>query len=234
MKRQLVVALAMLGLSLSAFALEPNPMAGDGGVLDVPSSDRAVLTAYADQPTFSAAAGATVVIDFEDQASGTVVTNHYAGAGIAMISGTSDLGATSQYVYSSAGLPFPMFTAGTLPSETNFLANNWNAPIYCTGKISFELVSTSTAIGAFVADGSPLGDFAIELFDEDSNSLGAISVSPRTLPDSFVGVISDTPFKSATFYSMDAFDSWGLDNLEFLPGSTATEEGTWSDIKAMY
>jgi hypothetical protein len=81
-----------------------------------------------------------------------------------------------------------------------------------------------------VADGAPLGGFGIEVFD-GPNSLGFITVPARTLPNSFVGVISTVPFDSATFYAIDEDDSWGLDDVELASGvETGSINGTVTDI----
>ena len=47
----------------------------------------------------------------------------------------------------------------------------------------------------------------------NATSLGSITVSPRTLPDSFVGIVSTAGFNRARFIGVVG-DSWGLDNLQ--------------------
>lgn len=91
--------------------------------------------------------------------------------------------------------------AGTLPSSPNFISNDMSASgWYATGSLTFNFSGPMTAIGAYVADGAPLGGFSIELFD-GSGSLGSISVGARTLPDSFIGIVSTLPFTSAKFHA---------------------------------
>jgi hypothetical protein len=198
---------------------------------DVESGD--ALTGYTDHSAWLAEAGTTVTIDFDSITSGTVITTQLDPYGISNVSGKSGGGVSvDQIVLSSAELPFPMFTAGDLPSEPNFISNDMSSPYYATGEITFELNHKSRAIGAYVADGSPLGDFCIEVFD-GSTSLGLITVDPRTLPnDAFVGLISEVDFDSARFYAASTTDSWGLDNLE-LNDSTDLYSRTWGAIKAV-
>ena len=185
-------------------------------VIGLAAPARAVLTPFTSRAVFAAAAGNTTLVTFENFASGTVITNQLAPQGIAQVSGV-DSSATPRNVTvtSDTQLPFPMFTPGTLPSETNFLSVDMSAPAFATGRITFGFPQVpKTAIGAFIADGAPTGNFSIELFN-GANSLGSITVGPRTLPDSFVGVTSTQPFTSAVFFANSTVDSWGLDNLEF-------------------
>jgi hypothetical protein len=221
--------LARAPLLLAAFALpaaaqSPNPAAGAPPAapsLAAPTSSAlSVLTGYDDHGAWSAATGCgTAKLEFDSIASGTQITTQLAAQGIASVTGNSPQvsGPTTQWVTASSSLPFPMFAAGTLPSEPNFLSNDLNAPVYATGDIHFAFVSPVTAAGAFVADQAPLAGFAIEVFS-GGTSLGTISVGPRTLPSSFVGVISTVPFDAATFYALSVLDSWGLDDVEFCSG----------------
>jgi len=182
---------------------------------------QASLTGFDNHASFEAAAGPTTLNTFESFASGTPITTL---PGITSVSGL-DSGGTpvGVFVTSDTDLPFAMFTPGTLPSETNFLSNDLSSPTFATGSITFTLASPATAIGAFVADGAPLGDFSIEVFN-GTTSLGTITVGPRTLPDSFVGVVSTEAFTSARFFSVNTSDSWGLDNLEFSAATPAVPE----------
>lgn len=224
--RKLLGLALMLGCVNLAAADEFNPAAKEGGNglgTSGPISQPQALTAFTDRNAWAAAAGATTLIDFEGFASGTVLNGQLASKGIASWSGTSQFGAPQQIITASSALPFPMFTAGTLPSEPNFVSNTLSGPIFATGTITVKLVSPAKAIGAFVADGSPLGNFEIEVFSGGS-SLGFISVSPRTLPDSFVGVVSDAAFDSATFRAASGTDSWGLDNMEHNANSCTGNE----------
>jgi hypothetical protein len=68
-----------------------------------------------------------------------------------------------------------------------------------------------------------LADFTIEVFDSGGTSIGSITVGPRTLPDSFVGVVSSVPFKSAEFRPNDPNDSWGVDDLEHVSAALGTK-----------
>jgi hypothetical protein len=189
----------------------------------VPGQVAAQLTSFTSQPAFAAAAGATSVITFESFLDGTAITNQLAG--IDAVSGINAFSLpASVRVGSSATLPFPMFVAGTLPSETNFLSIDMGGVNAAAGSITFDLASSpKNAIGAFIADGAPLGGFNIELFN-GALSLGSISVGPRTLPDAFVGVTSVASFTRAVFSAASTVDSWGLDNLEFSAAVTVTPE----------
>ncbi len=190
------------------------------------------ITGYTVHSSWLAAAGATTTVYFESFSSGTIITTQLYSYGISMVTGESGTGvAVDQIVLSSANLPFPMFTPGTLPSEPNFISNDLASPYYGTGSITLELTHNATAIGAYIADGSPLDDFCIEVFD-GAVSLGMASVGPRTLPDSFMGIISDDSFDKAVFFAASTTDSWGLDNLELNDSGSALESGTWGAIKA--
>ena len=180
---------------------------------------QAVLTGFSDRAPFVVAAGgSTDVINFDNFANGTQITNQLGPVGIASVSGVDrDNIPRGVFVTASNSMPFPMFTAGTLPSEPNFLSVDMNSPAFATGRITCGFPGApKTAIGAFIADGGPLGNFSIEVFDGQT-SLGSINVPPRTLPNSFVGVVSTQPFTSAVFFPNTSTDSWGLDNLEFAP-----------------
>lgn len=193
-----------------------------------PSVVHAQLTGYDNRAAFlSGITGSTSVETFESFAAGTLITNQLAGVG--SVSGVNRFGsATGVFVSSSASMPFPMFTSGTpLPSGTKFLSVNMANPSFATGSILLTMLEGSTAIGAFVADGAPLSGFSIELFN-GSASLGTVSVGPRTLPNSFVGVTSVATFTSARFFGVNSNDSWGLDNLEFNTASVVPEPSSWA------
>ncbi len=230
---KLSTIVAVLILALPVFASENNPAecwCSENVRIHTPASDG--VTGYTSHSSwFSAAGSTTTTIFFESIPSGTVITTELASDGIAMVTGESGGGVTvDQTVLSSAALPFPMFTVGTLPTEPNFLSNDLASPFYGTGSVTFELNHNATAIGAYIADKGALGDFCIEVFD-GATSLGTITVAPRELPDSFVGVVSDTAFDKAVFYAFDIGDSWGLDNLELNDSGSALEAGTWAAIK---
>ena len=228
-----LLAVLLLALPASAFATTENPVYDGSGDDPQPPFETDDVTAYTDHAAWLAAAGTTTLIDFEAFGDGQLITTELAPYGIAMVTGESAHGDPLQYVTASTSLPFPMFTVGTLPTEPNFLSNDLNAPVYATGSITFELVSPSYAIGAYVADASPLDNFAIEVFSGGS-SVGMISVPPRTLPSSFVGIVSTVAFDEATFYSVSPNDSWGLDNVELGGDYTATGKGTWGSIKGLF
>ncbi len=173
--------------------------------------------------SWSAVTGATTLIDFESIASGTTISNHFAGVGVAFVSGESIFevppGPTDVRVESSQNLPFPMFTPGTLPTETNFLSNRLDPGVFASGFIAFDFTVPTMSVGAFIADASPLDGFSIEVFSASGVSIGSYQSPGRMLPDSFIGVTSPTAFSRAVFTTVSMFDSWGLDNVEF--GNTA-------------
>jgi hypothetical protein len=229
--RFLAGAVLLITSQVASAQLAQNPglrAAGSGPIANPtgPAAPAAVLTAFTDRNTWAAAVGgSTTLVDFEAIAAGTLVTNQLAPYGISGVSGTAILesppGATTQFIGSSGTLPFPMYIAGTLPSETNFISNRMSAGVYATGRITFTFSTPVLAVGAYVADQSPLANFVIEVFN-GPNSLGMIVDPPATLPLSFVGLTSDTPFTSATFYPQSDYDSWGLDNVELSASSPAT------------
>lgn len=181
-------------------------------------SANAAVTGYSDHSSWASSSGITVLETFDGLSTGVVTS--LSSVGVTSMSGLNYLGSTvSQYITNQYALPFPMFSAGALPSSPNFISNNMNYPTYATGSITFDFAEGRTAIGAFVADSSPLGNFSIEVFS-GVTSLGVITVSPRTLPNSFVGIVSDSPFTSAKFFANYSGDSWGLDNLEVSKAST--------------
>lgn len=212
----------MLPLLLALLQISSaNPAATTGPIVSPPHGSGDSLSGFESRTAWlGAAACAPTLVDFDSIPSGTLISSQLASSGIALVSGTS-FAPTDPFVTASTALPFPMFTAGTLPSEPNFLSNNLSGPVYATGALHFQLTAPTTAIGAFVADGSPLGGFEIEVFSGGS-SLGFISVPPRTLPSSFVGVVSSQPFDTAVFRASHFQDSWGLDSLELCAGAPVT------------
>jgi hypothetical protein len=182
-----------------------------------------VVSGFIDRAAWLAAlGGSTTLIDFEAIANGTVITNQLAAQGVTLVEGTSDFeqpaGPTAVLVTSSAFLPFPMFTSGTLPSESNFISTRLTPGVYGTGTLTYTFDEPRTAVGAYIADQSVLGNDEIELFDAGGASIGVFSTPGVVLPSSFVGVTSTTPFARAEFRAANNADSWGMDNLEFGDG----------------
>ena len=174
------------------------------------------LDGYTDRADWAADVGGSIrTLTFEEFGDGQHVRFALQSQGIAEVTGYNpnlDMN-VRQFVTASESLPFPMFDEGTLPTEPNFLSNNLAAPLFGNGALTFHFTAPTTAVGGFIADGSPLGDFTIELFDEGV-SLGVVSLPPRTLPDSFVGVVSSVPFTSARFRPEVDSDAWGIDCVE--------------------
>lgn len=233
-----VVVMVCLVLSV-AYADEsnnPNPHSGitSTGGTSVISTTSLALVGFTDHASWKIAAGSTILINFEAFADGQQITTQLQTDGISLVSGVSTHGATDQFVSASTSLTFGMFVPGTLPTEPNFLSNCTCGNIFGTGSLTFDMDGPTTAIGAFIAEGAPLDNFSIELFD-GVNSLGTITVPPVALPNSFTGVVSDTPFDRAVFFAVNPNDSWGVDNLEHngqqpLP----VEAASWGAIKALY
>jgi hypothetical protein len=227
------IASAVLFTALANAQLAENPALKASGTAPPtapvgPPPPVANLTLYTDHTLWhTAAGGSTTLIDFESFASGTQITTQLSQYGITGLSGTSIVesppGPTTQFVTSSQALPFPMFSAGLLPSETMFLSNRLGPGVYATGELTFAFAGPVGAVGAYVADNGPINGFFIDLFDA-SGILGSVMVPTPglSLPNSFIGVTCDVPFTSATFRAESPYDSWGLDNVEFSgssPGS---------------
>ena len=223
----LILCLASTAFAQSAANPASSATADSANAAGAPAGGSySSLSGYDDRGAFLAAAPCVpTLIRFETIPSGTTLTTQLAALGIANVTGSSTHesppGPTTQLVNASTSMPFPMFTSGTLPSEPNFLSNRMTPGVYATGEITFQFTAPTQAVGAFVADVGPLGNFEIEVWN-GATSLGSISVPPRTLPNSFVGVVSTTPFTSASFRSQSVNDSWGLDDLEFCAGGSTT------------
>lgn len=179
------------------------------------------LTSYdADAAWYASVSGPATVIDFESFADGTVISNQLTG--ISSVTASSPIGVAVPTVGRSDNLPFPMFTPGTLASETNFLSGGLaSSQGFATGSISFTFDVPVLAVSAYIADASPLGGFNIDLFD-DNVFLGTVSTAPRNADtgDDFIGAVSDMAFTIAVFRASDDRDSWGLDDLAFVTSST--------------
>lgn len=185
----------------------------------------ASVIGFSSHALWAAAAGSTTLETFDGLSTGAITS--IPSVGVTSMSGINISGSSvGQFITSQFALPFPMFTAGDLPSSPNFISNDMRrSGGFASGSLTFSFGSPLTAVGAFVADSAPLGGFSIELFD-GSGSLGSISVGPRTLPDSFVGIVSTTAFTSAKFAALSSADSWGLDNLEVSAASSVPEPAT--------
>lgn len=151
--------------------------------------------------------------NFEGFGSGTTITSLPA-SGISAVVGTDRTGvAVDVNVTAEADLPFGMFTPGTLPSGANFLSNDLASPFFATGTIEFVFGTASQAVGFYVADGAPLDTFNITIYGA-SGLIGSFSsAAPKTLPDSFFGVVSDVLITRAVIGSNTSTDSWGIDDL---------------------
>lgn len=232
-----VTLLLLAGVATLGHATPRNPLAPTDAATSGGTASTGGLVGYDNRAAWAAAAGSVALVDFESFADGTQITTQLAC--VNLVSGSSPNafppGDVNVYVTASTSLQFPMFMVGDLPSEPNFLSNDLSPNGgFATGATTFELSGSTTAIGAYVADSSPLGDFRIEVF-VGNVSLGAITVPPRTLPDSFVGLVSPVPFDKATFSAVNLNDSWGLDNLEHNCSAPLSEEAnTWGSVKALY
>jgi hypothetical protein len=229
--------LLIVGLSEPGHATQPNPLSASDGVRSASSVSGGGIVGYADHAAWVAAAGPTTLVTFESFPNGTQITTQLDC--VKLVSGFSPNpfppGPVNVFVTASTSLPFPMFVAGNLPSEPNFLSNDLSPQGgSATGATTFDMSWPTTAIGAYVADSAPLDGFRIEVFLSNVN-LGSITVPARTLPNSFVGLVSSSPFDKAVFSSLSTTDSWGLDNLEYncnVP--TPTNPSTWGRVKQRY
>ncbi len=223
-------AFALIAITSWAHAFQANPLST--GQLShagaTTTSSTLSVSGFTDRNTWATAAGGSpTMVNFDSLADGTLIT----GTGALSAFGIQDsfgfctyLGiVTSQYVYCSCTLPFPMFIAGTLPTEPNYFSNDNTPSVFATGEFTLVFSQPTTACGAYVADQSPLAGFTIEVFDSGGSSLGSINVPPRTLPNSFVGIVSTVPFASARFNADDQFDSWGIDSLEHVSGAIGSK-----------
>ncbi|MCB9915322.1 MAG: hypothetical protein H6828_09255 [Planctomycetes bacterium] len=218
----LLLVLASFVPAASARPQGANPAAGAGaaagpGLAALPGP--AVLTGFTSRTAWLTALGSTPTrVDFDALADGTLVT----GTGALLPWGVADTfgdsthggGAVPQFAYCSCTMNFPMFGAGSLPSEPNYFANIRDSPTYATGTITLVFTQARTAVGLFVADGSPVDVFRIEPLDAGGVSLGVQTFPARALPDTFCGLLSDTAFFGVKISSASPNDSWGIDDFE--------------------
>lgn len=198
-----------LGTGIAALlALLPSATAAQGG-----------LTGYSSRDVWAAAAACPLtLIDFDSFPDGTVITTNLDPMTIAQVTGTGANLVTPavQKVMSANTLPFPMFSPSLVPSAPNFFGNDMASPSVAKGEVTIEFIAETTAVGAYVCDSAPLGSMNIDLFDAAGAKIGTISSSGGlSLPSSFIGVVSSTPFKSASFRASSGSDAWGIDDLEF-------------------
>jgi hypothetical protein len=178
----------------------------------------ATTTKHETLGSFFAQAPANIVVeDFDSIASGTLITNL---SGIMSVTGfTTNPSPRSAdvYVISENDMPFPMLSGHSTTSPPNLLAIHPYGTPHATGEITFEFESEQIALGFFVADGAPLGTFRIDIY-MGNNLLDSVSSDTfKTLPDSFFGVTCDFTFDRAVFGSNNEDDSWGIDNLYYVP-----------------
>lgn len=185
------------------------------------------MRAISGHSNWLAAAGEQITfVDFDELPDGQKVTG--TGAllpwGIADTSGFSvnvdPPGIVDQYITASTSLGFPMFVAGTLPSEPNFMSNDPTFPggAAATGDLSITFVESRTAVGFYVADQTSLDGFSVEAY-AGTDFLGRLHYPQRTLPDSFIGFVVVEPFDRMVIRPKHGQDSWGLDNLEHASSS---------------
>lgn len=172
-------AFALIAITSWAHAFQANPLST--GQLShagaTTTSSTLSVSGFTDRNTWATAAGGSpTMVNFDSLADGTLIT----GTGALSAFGIQDsfgfctyLGiVTSQYVYCSCTLPFPMFIAGTLPTEPNYFSNDNTPSVFATGEFTLVFSQPTTACGAYVADQSPLAGFTIEVFDSGGSSPG--------------------------------------------------------------
>lgn len=172
------------------------------------------VVAFEDEASFLGALSAHLHENFDAYTSGQLISSLPA-VNVSGVSGINHQGsAVSQYVTAQVDLPFPMLGGLDTSSLPNLFSNDLSPQGgYGTGKITFDFASGMNAIGFYVADGSPLNTFRIDLYDGGVMVGTADSAGPKMLPDSFFGVTSTVLFDSATIGSNQNTDSWGIDDL---------------------
>ncbi len=194
---------SLCGTAVVAIAVTAVAAPSDAGIIK-----------FEDEASFLAAVSSPLHEDFDAFLSGELITS-LPSVNVAAISGLNSQGElVSQFVTAQDDLPFPMLAGMDTSSPPNLFSNDLSADAhFATGTISFVFFGPMNAIGFFVADGSGLATFRIELFS-GGDLVGVIhSDAPKTLPDSFLGVTSTIPFDAVTFGSDQILDSWGIDDL---------------------
>ena len=135
--------------------------------------------------------------------------------GIASLSGTNRWGTdVSQFVTAQEDVQFNLLDGHDTPSLPNLFSNDLSREGgWGTGHITFNFEGDMDAIGFIVADGNAIDQFEITLYNDDVLVGYARSSRQRELPDSFLGVITDTPFDMAVIGATSARDSWAIDDL---------------------
>jgi len=177
------------------------------------SSAVAGLVKFEDLPSFLGAVPSPLLEDFDAFASWQVVSA-LPSVNVGSIIGIDRSGAqVDTFVTAQDDLPFSMLSDQDTSSLPNLFSNDLAAPFFATGTIEFQFDSGMNAMGFFVADGSALDTFRIELYDDDDLIAVINSDAPKNLPDSFLGVTSSTLFNRAIIGSNSTSDSWGIDDL---------------------
>lgn len=182
-------------------------------VVSLSSSAFAGLIKFEDLASFLGAVSSPLHEDFDAFGSGQIVSA-LPSVNIGNIIGIDRSGVqVDTFVTAQADLPFPMLGGQNTSSPPNLFSNDLASPFFATGTIEFLFDSGMDALGFFVADGSALATFRIELYD-GADLVGIInSDAPKNLPDSFLGVTSSTLFDRAIIGSNQLTDSWGIDDL---------------------
>ncbi len=179
------------------------------------------IVKFEDEASFLGAVFTPLHENFDGFLSGELITE-LPSVNILGISGINSAGEpVSQFVTAQADLPFPMLTGLDTSSRPNLFSNDLTpGGNFSTGTITFEFETMMNAVGFFVADGSPLATFRIELFANEVLVAVIHSDAPKMLPDSFLGILSIEGFNRATIGSDLSNDSWGIDDLytQIIPG----------------
>lgn len=196
------------------------------------STTVASVDKYENEASFLGALSTPLHEDFDNFTSGQLVTS-LPSVNVTGVSGINSVGdPVSQYVTAQADLPFSMLSGLDTSSLPNFFSNDLSAAAHFgTGSITFNFDSAMDAVGFFIADGSPLGTFHIALYDSGGLIAEIDSDFPKTLPNSFLGVTSTTPFNQVTFGSNSTVDSWGIDDLYL---QVVPEPATIFSLLALY
>jgi PEP-CTERM motif len=177
----------------------------------VPGITNAGLILTSDKANFLASAGTTTMESFESIAAtpGAILLNSIPASDLSNhfdVTGASSSFQIWNTTYATHGSQSLFWLARntTLPpdsTEKSFTLNNFGG---FSGQIN--------ALGLYMTDWASAGAEGTLTFSNDNGESQIVAVSPPSLPDwnsFFIGVISDTPFTSATF-TTTTDDGWHL------------------------
>ncbi|MEM8637485.1 MAG: PEP-CTERM sorting domain-containing protein [Cyanobacteria bacterium P01_G01_bin.54] len=175
-----------------------------GGALHSGSAE-ALVTTYTDRAAFQAAAGTTVLEDFNSFTEDA----SFAGGGVLDV-GDFTLSGTS---------PFPAFNLVDVPPDNTISAFRIDGTPFVstiTNTVDSFTIEFESEISAFGAEFNYISDDSLSRVRTTSVDLGLgePSIEIPFLQPGFFGFVSDTKFSSLTFTS-NTGDTWSLDNVEY-------------------